>query len=774
MDISSYQKTARRLGIILVFLLPAYLLLKYAFSAPEHLPIQQEATFVGKESCKQCHLAEYNDWLGSHHDRAMDIATDSTVLGDFSGIKLESQGRIHKMYKKDNKFFVYTDGEDGQMHEYEVKYVFGFTPLQQYLVEFDGGRLQTLPLTWNTIDSTWYHMADSIYKDEVIDHHNWLHWTNQAQNWNSMCAECHSTNLVKGYDPETDTYHTTYSEIDVSCEACHGPGSNHVEWANLPEYSRQNISNYGLIVKTSGIDNAQYVDNCVRCHSRKASLGDFDHSTASIYDHSVPNLPEEPSWFIDGQIKDEDYVYASFLQSKMYGKNREVQCNDCHNVHSGERLFDDNRLCTQCHRSDIYDTYEHHHHKYPGEEGYSVISDAGIKYDVGSGTECINCHMPGRYYMGVDFRRDHSFRIPRPDLSIKLGTPNACNKCHTDKSNEWSEQHITKWFGERRRRHYAEAFADAQNGKIEAATELKNMVADDLFPPNIRCLAIENLGRYFPDSLETIIDTYLKDPNPALRLSSVRTILQPTDKNIKRLLSALSDPTKAVRTEAAQKLMQVGENNIPPKHQQLYKKTLNEYKEILLFNSDFPLGKFNLANFYYNQNDLINAENYYKAAMKQDNQLSFIKLNLAYLYNRKGQNEKAEQLFKEYLQSEPNDAEAYYSLGLLLTEMRRYNESLDALLKAKKLAPNRPRVNHNIAMMYDFMKDKQKAEEYLRYEIQVVNNLNSRLELLKFYLDNNYGEKALSLGEEILKQYPDAPDVTQIVKQLKQQLSITR
>jgi hypothetical protein len=273
-------------------------------------------------------------------------------------------------------------------------------------------------------------MADSSYKDEVMTHENWLHWTNQAQNWNSMCAECHSTNLQKNYDYQTDSYHTTYSEIDVSCEACHGPGSNHVEWASLPEYSREKFINYGLEVKTSGIDHVAYVDNCVRCHSRKMSLGDFDHSTASIYDHSVPELPGKPSWFVDGQILDEDYVYASFLQSRMY--ERGVKCNDCHNVHSGKLLFEGNRLCLQCHTADVYDSYSHHHHKGAGEKGKAVVSESGVVFDVGSGTECINCHMHGRYYMGVDYRRDHSFRIPRPDLSIKHGTPNACNQCHVN------------------------------------------------------------------------------------------------------------------------------------------------------------------------------------------------------------------------------------------------------------------------------------------------------------------------------------------------------
>ncbi|MGQ1891366.1 multiheme c-type cytochrome [Thermophagus sp. OGC60D27] len=771
MKLSSYKKNTRRLGVVIIFLIPAYLGIKLAVSTPDQISFQQKqrADFVGKESCKDCHLGEYNDWVGSHHDMAMDVANDSTVLGNFSDQTLEGQGKTHKMYKKGERFFVYTDGEDGQMQEFEVKYVFGYTPLQQYLVEFDRGRLQTLPITWNTVDSVWYHMADSIYKEENIDHDNWLHWTNQAQNWNGMCAECHSTNLVKGYDHETDSYNTTWSEIDVSCEACHGPGSRHVEWANLPEYSREDFTNYGLEVKTSGIDHVQYVDNCVRCHSRKSSLGDFDHSAASIYDHVIPDLPDEPSWHVDGQIKDEDYVYASFLQSKMY--EREVQCNDCHNVHSGERLFDDNELCFQCHRSDIYDTYDHHHHKRAGESGEAVISESGVKFEVGSGTECVNCHMHGQYYMGVDYRNDHSFRIPRPDLSIENGTPNACNQCHANETNEWSERYITEWFGKRRRYHYAEAFADAKEGKPRAAGNLKFIAENDLYPPNIRSLAIQDLGTYFPDSLEPLVDNYLTHMDPSFRLSAMRSIQQQTDKNIERLLTGLTDATKAVRTESVQRLMQAGEDRIPGKYKSAYKKALEEYQEVLFYNADFPTGKLNLANFYYNQNQLNQAEKYYKAALEQDRELVFIKLNLAYLYNRAGQNDRAEKLFREYIEDTPEDADARFSFALLLTEVGKYEESLNTLLEVREMTPERPRVNHNIAMMYDFMKDKKRAEEFLLNEIEVLDNLNSQSELLRFYLDNNYGQKALQFGKEILEDYPEATEVEQVVKQLENSLS---
>ncbi|MCF6358501.1 MAG: cytochrome c family protein, partial [Draconibacterium sp.] len=284
-----YKIIRTTLTVVILLLLPLYILVQIIF--PDTSKNEKAAAeFVGKETCIECHQAEYDDWTGSDHDLAMDYATDSTVLGDFNNATLFANNQTNKFYKKDNKFYVFTDGDDGKMHEFEVKYVFGYTPLQQYLVEFEGGRLQTLALTWNTEAGNWYYMPDSTYKDMNVDYANWLHWTNQAQNWNSMCADCHSTNLKKGYDTNTDSYHTTWSEIDVSCEACHGPASEHLKWANLAKYARKDFVNFGLPIKTSGIDNVQYVDNCVRCHSRRVALSDFDFHSQNIYNHTIPSL----------------------------------------------------------------------------------------------------------------------------------------------------------------------------------------------------------------------------------------------------------------------------------------------------------------------------------------------------------------------------------------------------------------------------------------------------------------------------------------------------
>jgi hypothetical protein len=183
--------------------------------------------FVDNRVCQPCHTQAFEDWQGSHHDRAMQPATEATVLGNFRNTQFTDQGVTSRFFTKDGKFFVHTQGADGQMGDFEVRYTFGIDPLQQYLIPFPGGRLQSLSIAWDVHKQRWFH----LYPDENLKPGDPLHWTSLYQTWNVMCAACHSTNLNKQYDSQTKSYRTTWSEMNVSCQACHGPGGRHVDWA---------------------------------------------------------------------------------------------------------------------------------------------------------------------------------------------------------------------------------------------------------------------------------------------------------------------------------------------------------------------------------------------------------------------------------------------------------------------------------------------------------------------------------------------------------------
>ena len=751
--------------IIIVISMPLYLLRKN-FLDQQVTELSGSPTFVGKESCIECHKVQYELWIGSDHDLAMDHASDSTVLGDFNNAELVAQGHTHKFYKKEDKFFVFTDGADGKMQEFEVKYTFGYHPLQQYLVEFPGGRLQTLPLTWDTVSKSWYHMADAVYANEDINHMNWLHWTNQAQNWNGMCADCHSTDLKKNYNLETDSYQTTWSEIDVSCEACHGPASEHIKWANLPEMARPQNINTGLVVQTSNIDNRRYVDLCARCHTRRSALRDYDFDWSDLLDHMIPELTREPLYFPDGQILEEDYVFGSFTQSRMYMEG--VKCNNCHDVHSGKRHMEGNALCLQCHRGDVYDTYNHHFHKYEGESNMVVVDEFGKRQEVGSGAQCINCHMPGRYYMGMDYRRDHSFRVPRPDLSDELGTPNACTQCHADRSNQWAAGYMKKWYGESIRPHYGLALAAGARMEQGAFDKLKKLTNDDLYPVIVRATALSILGENYPDSSVVILQNSMKDIESLIRYTAVHHFRLTNLTEMEAVLPLLNDPVRAVRFEAAIKLSIVPADQFPQKSMHALSQALDEYRQAMEYTGDFAASRHNLGNYFRNQGEIAKAIENYKAAIRIDNLFYPAKVNLAMIYNQQGDNDKAELLFRDVLKDDPDNGEIYYSLGLLLAEKQEYEEAAQMLEEAIKLLPDRIRIRYNLGLIYQYLNEPAKAEKALLDGlVSSPDNFDLLFAIADFYVKQGAWENARKFAERLNDLYPENEAGQNILSVLK-------
>ena len=289
----------------------------------------QDIAFVGNEACAECHQEQFEEWKGSHHDWSMRHADSTSVLGDFDDATFEHFGVTSRFFTQGDRYYVNTEGVGGVASDFEIKYTFGVEPLQQYLIEFPGGRLQSLTIAWDVENKRWFH----LYPDERITHDDPLHWTRRFQSWNMMCAECHSTNLRKGYDGASDTYRTSWSEINVSCQACHGPGERHVAWARkIPEGVIPDPAEHGLVVDFKTTDPRYEVENCARCHSRRHQVSPEDeHGRPLMDDFQVAPL-REGLYHADGQILDEVYVYGSFVQSRMYGAG--VRCSDCHNSHS--------------------------------------------------------------------------------------------------------------------------------------------------------------------------------------------------------------------------------------------------------------------------------------------------------------------------------------------------------------------------------------------------------------------------------------------------------
>lgn len=740
--------------VIIVLTFPLQMI-KFSLESSKRID-HEKAYFTGTASCIECHKLEYDRWKGSHHDDAMDTATVETVLGNFNNAELEYNGITSRFYKAGEKFMVHTEGPDGEMDDFEIKYTFGVTPLQQYLIPFEGGRLQCLPIAWDTEKKEWFNLVEAVYPNEDIDHENWLHWTNFGQNWNGMCAECHSTHLQKNFDPETYTFNTTWFEIDVGCEACHGPGSAHIDWSNLPELARRQGNNFGLVVQTSSITSRQYVDLCARCHARRTALDDFDHSKTELLDQYIPVLVGEPDYFIDGQILEENYVYGSFVQSKMF--INDVQCNDCHEVHSLKLLYDGNALCTQCHRPEVYDRHEHHFHKKAGEAGSPlVLKDK--RYEVGEGALCINCHMPARYYMGNDLRNDHSFRLPRPDLSIDLGVPNACNDCHSDKDASWSEKYMTEWYGKSRRQHYGSVFAKGQQSDTAVIDNLIAIInaPEENYPFIIRATALSILSAFGDSLSHKVIKSRFADPEPLLRYTALRSFNPRShDELLSSVAPLLNDPVRAVRQEAAMLLSEVPEDQMDSIVLRNFKRVLPEYIEAMLYTGDFAASQYNLGNLFFNLGETERSEEHYQNALRIDNEFYPAKVNLASLYSKQGNDHKAELLLRNVTRNHPGSEQAWYMMALLLAEKGEYTEALIFAEKAGELMPQNPRVFYNLGLLYSQTGDMINAEKALKEALLLSPDHPDYLYgLVYLYLQQGRNAKAHPYLLKLVELFPE-------------------
>jgi tetratricopeptide (TPR) repeat protein len=699
----------KRLGVVSLAAIALLIPLGFArYKVDRPAPVDEHATFVGAASCNECHAKVYDKWMTSYHAQAMAPATEATVRGNFGDATFDYFGTTSRFYRKDGGFWVRTEDESGGLKDYRIEFVFGVYPLQQYLIRFPQGRLQSLTVAWDDVKKRWYH----LYPDAKIAPGDWLHWTRGAQNWNGMCSECHSTNLRKGYDPANDTFNTTYSEINVACEACHGPASLHVAWAKLPAMARPASEDYRLIVSTKGMSPREQVELCAPCHSRRFYLREYAQEPGSdLLDHLVPSLLDEQLYFPDGQIKDEVYEYASFVQSKMYRNG--VRCTNCHDPHTMRRHKEGNDLCLQCHRSDTYDTEAHHFHK------------RTVDGKPSAGWLCESCHMPRRAYMGIDLRNDHSIRIPRPDLSLSLGTPNACTNagCHSDKSNRWAADAYGKWYGQARRPHYGSVIAAARQGDERARADLLKMTQDRLFPAIVRATAISLLDRYPGQESSDAVTKALQDEESIVRRAALdQADLLASEDRARRIKPLLEDPVRGVRVAAASALAQTPGFAPGETQNASFQNALTELKSALAYQGDFASAGYNLGNLYAALGNPTEAERHYKRSLEIDPLFVRSRVNYAMLLASSGRTEDAELQLREAAKAEPDAPAVNYNLGLLLAETGRMPDAVKCLEKAAAGMPENARAQYNLALAYRDTDQLAKAEAYLKRALAIQTN----------------------------------------------------
>jgi len=679
--------------------------------------------YMGDANCISCHRKEYDLWKGSHHDLAMQIANESTVLGDFNDVNTKIDGVEYFFFKKNNEFIVRIIEIDASENEYKIAYTFGVTPLQQYLVDFDKGNKQVLRVSWDVIKKKWYHQ----YGADTIEPHDWLHWTKGAQSWNTMCAECHSTNLKKNYSMDADSFQTTYSLINVSCESCHGPAERHIDWANSNSTDKDS---YIL----AGSNQLEQLNLCAPCHARRVKLTKTLKPGLLFEDqYMVQNLTSN-FYHGDGQIQEEDYVYGSFLQSKMYAEG--VKCTDCHNSHSLELKFEGNKLCLECHVPADYNTDKHHFH--------NENTDASL---------CISCHMVGKTYMGNDYRRDHSFRVPRPDQSELYGTPNACIECHKDKKDQWATNAIKKWYGTKRRPHFSDALllSGRENLSMEERKVLDNFIVDLQFPAIARATVIENLNYTSEEQYKSLL-LALKDSSAIVRYNALLKFrnLAPQDR-ISIALKHMNDSVKLTRIGAAQLAIGFDENNLSGIDKIIFKTSRSELEAMLFSNADFSMGRMQLGDYYMQNNNVNSAIKHYEMALQKDNLLLPVYSNLATAYSMVGNYNKAKETLDTWILLQPDLSRPHFLKALLNFEMNNDEEAVADLKFAIKLNPIDTRSMYNLATYYfQDKKDLSLAEKYIESALKVEpGNQDYKYLLALIYRDQGKLRSSQKIMEEL-------------------------
>ena len=693
-----------------------------------------------KAACVSCHDNAVQAWSKSDHAKAMALPTTDTVLADFNNVDVEHYGQKAHFFIRDKQYLVTISyrGKTGtkfaktkettaySAHTYQIKYTFGHFPLQQYLVETEQRKLQVLPFAWDSRSKSeggqrWYHN----YSHEEIKPEDRLHWRQPLQNWNGMCADCHSDGLKRNYDSDKNEFNTTFDNINVGCVSCHGDMSEH-EKQKTPRNIAKDVTSVqhptGQWLRNLGDKTAHwqgekrdnsFMDNCFACHALRAPLTDGIKPNTPFLDQFMPQLPSAPNYYADGQIKEEVYVYGSFLQSKMYGEG--VNCLDCHDKHTMKLKIEGNGLCLQCHGAEAYNAKSHHQHQ-----------------EASSGAQCVSCHMPTNRYMGVDDRRDHSFKIPRPDLSSQFNTPNACIKCHDDKSNQWASDNLEKWHGKPKSLAKSKQFLMAlNNGQAINLEDHLSIIADSKLDVISRASALQMLS-FTPQMITIeILKPYLTHQENLIRLSAATTALLLTPEvRVLHLSPLLTDKFKAIRVAAARSLVT---NRIAVEYQQAFNSAFNELLSSNELTSWRGEGRANQGLLALETNQISTAEQAFLGAITVEPYFDTGYINLADLYRTQQRSTEVASVLAKGMKNLPNSGALKYAYGLHLVRVQQHSKALEFFERATLVEPQSPQYLYAFILSLDGQGETVKAVNKLQKRIGSYSD-NQQLKELGLYL----------------------------------------
>lgn len=711
-------------------------------------PVKQVGKLVDEQQCQGCHAEQFSQWQGSHHQLAMQEASDTTVLGDFNDVSFKSDRETTRFFRKGHEFWVHTPGANGQPQAFRVAYAFGVEPLQQYLIETGKGHLQALGVAWDTQKKSWFH----LYPGQGVDFRDPLHWSKPQQNANFMCVECHTTGYQRNFNSADATYDSTWHALGVGCQSCHGPASNHLAWTRQP----QGWSNAGFSRAAREQDNLNEVETCARCHSRRANLGDGFRSHLRLMDDYLPSALAPVLYEIDGKIKDEVFEYGSFTQSKMFAKG--VRCSNCHNPHSASLRVAGNGLCTQCHNP-------------AGQAGPAGIAGQGLlaknydspehhRHPAGSpAAQCTSCHMPGKLYMVNDYRHDHSFSLPNPERALKLGTPDACITCHSAMPSARLAEQFNQWFAQlpAKEPRYDESLQRIHQGGQGAADALLEQLTSQELPAIRRATLLAEVANYPGQPLLQAAINDLRHVDPQVREAAVSAVAALQPQRVDILGPLLEDPVRAVRINAGFQLLGLAPQQFGP-YASAWRKAIGEYEQVQADLAERAESHLNLAMLYQADGRSALVEPALRAALQRDPDFLPALIALAQWLENSAQVAQGRQLLQESLRRHADSAMLQHAWGLALVRAGEHAKALQALARAAQLEPDSPEYGYVYAIaLHDTGKADLAREQLQTLLARQPSHRAARFALMGYLKEVGQDAQARQLAAELALINPADP-----------------
>ena len=642
------------------------------------------AVYVGSAACQRCHESAYETWRNTLHVQMTKPIAEARVEGDFRNASLNQRGQTSSMETRDGRYFISIARNNRPAEKLEVHYTLGARRFQGYLSKLPDGRIYVLPVFWHNEAKRWVDWKEITPVPDDPDH-------DLRQIWNVTCVNCHATNLAKNFNPSTNTYATTWTEMGIGCEACHGPGARHIDvvtaWQKNPASRPVQPTAAQLdVFSPNQATPRQVFDACGYCHGNKNNVffgfkpGDRyeDFALPFLISQPIPDNDPQGDFWPDGRPSRFNRPQALTLTGCF--QKGEATCTSCHKMHGspndhalklpveaegGGLTRQSDRLCTQCHEVDA----------------------AHTRHEVDSqGSRCVACHMSDVNWRLITRRRDHTFQPPVPEMTSRFGVPNACTTCHENKSPEWAASTMDRWYGNRERRQaivrMAETFYRAGSGDASVLPEVARLAVDRSHGTLIRASAAEFAGQLISKSrvgadqrvgprADTQVRPYsaevvnaligaAADREPAVRITAVRALsfipIAPTggDSRVASVIAAhLTDSSRLVRVSAAESLMTFGITHLDGARGQALARAQDEWAE----------------------------------SLRTFNDVAADHTALGWLEAARGRSEEAAKELRVAIALDPRDARPHVYLGVLAARAGRYDEALQHFKAAKTIDP---------------------------------------------------------------------------------------